>query len=160
MTTAVLPTAKYDSINVEVMENWLKELESGETLQGQSRLHTVRHDGTEELCCLGVVSRQLAPVLNLSVLNDGFRVTYADNAGLPVGAVLEHLGIPESHRQWLDTGWTIRVRIDEDTADALNQTYNAVLFSTNEMIGVQTLNDRGIPFTKIAALLRKEFLNA
>jgi hypothetical protein len=160
MTTVELPTAKYDTINVPAFWNWILELESGETQQGKSRLHTIDENGTESLCCLGVLSRQLAPTLNLPVERFEALVTYDDRSGLPGDNVFEYLGIPDTHIEWLDTGYTVLVTIDIATAQKLNNISAIWNYNGGERVGVQSLNDRGLSFVEIAALLKKEFLNA
>lgn len=163
MTTVELPTAKYDSINVPALMNWVLELESGNTQQGHNRLHIIEN-GEDYMCCLGVVSRQLAEPLELEVRKDNWsdgitRVFYQDKSGFPPKRVLAHLGIPDTHLEDRETGWTVLVALDESAAEKLTNSMVAH-FSEGELVSVHTLNDSGFSFVEIAALLRKEFLEA
>lgn len=165
MTTVELPTAKYDSINMPAFMNWVLELESGYTQQGRNRLHTITPEKEESLCCLGVVSRQLAPELNLEVKIERFnidyqRVTYGKSASFVSRNILKHLGIPETHQDDQESGWSVLVSLDEEAADKLNQGLSSVIYPVGEKISVHSLNDNGFSFVEIARLLRKEFLNA
>ena len=164
MTTVELPTAKYDSINVPALMNWILELESGKTEQGHHRLHTV-DNGTDKLCCLGVVSRQLVEPLDLAVsqLDYGLgisKVSYNGVGGFAPFSVLNHIGIPPSHREDRDSGYTVLVSVDEAVAERLNEKFGLEHWSLGELISVHLLNDNKFSFVEIAALLRKEFLNA
>jgi hypothetical protein len=40
----------------QIKAQWVEALRSGEYQQGKRRLHTVLPDGSEEMCCLGVLS--------------------------------------------------------------------------------------------------------
>jgi hypothetical protein len=165
MKTVELPTAKYDTINVPAFMNWILELESGRTQQGESRLHTVRN-GQDHMCCLGVVTRQLVDPLGVEVAvsqtsDEVSLVLYNDKGGFAPDGVLQHLGIPKTHLEDRGTGWTVLVHIDEEAAERLNTAYSLPrYYAGGETVSVHMLNDNGFSFGEIAAFLRKEFLNA
>jgi len=149
---------KFDSINAEAVEQWCQALESGEFNQGTGGLHylVVGPDGApESMCCLGVACHKFAEACDLQVdiRNDVGRVNYEGQGGYLPAKVAKYLGIPASHLETKDSQtYNIRVTVDYSLS---------IMFPNNsvgETVSVAQLNDRGTPFTEIARLLRKEFL--
>lgn len=157
MTTATLPTAKVEGLNVPAFLEWMDALESDEVSQGKASLHVVTN-GVDYMCCLGVASHKFAETCELSVhveeLSDLDEVTYEGSSSyLPV-KVANHLGIPESH--WDFRGpetINIHVTITDEERDRM-PSYSRY----SNSVGVANLNDNGFTFKEIAAILRREFL--
>lgn len=158
-----MTTAKYESINVEALEEWLKVLESGDIRQGRGELHTINQN-TSSMCCLGVASDKFAavcdvPVVQVHEYDSYYTVKYDNLTSYAPRKVMDHLGIPDDCLVLKsDNGWSILVTV---TAEMQAKLADWSIFpEVGGRIDVAVLNDNGFSFNDISALLRKEFLNA
>lgn len=93
-------------MKADVKDQWVKDLRSGEFVQGTGFLEQVGSDGVSRLCCLGVLSRQAvkagaipAPELR----NDKFRYLddYADHEGHVTGESFnQETCLPRKVAEW------------------------------------------------------------
>lgn len=121
---------------------WVERLESEVDQQGLGALCSRYEDGTEKLCCLGVVTKMNAEALGLEE-SVGLRLLDEDGKeGNQVHWNGEQAILPFAVRRFLGV---------EDTNFMVTDP------STGYRSPIASLNDRGATFQELAAMIRAEF---
>lgn len=121
---------------------WVERLESGVDQQGTQALCSRYEDGTEKMCCLGVVTKMNAERLGLEesvgprLLDDDEKahnqVHWNGEKAILPSAVKNFLGVQDPNFMVTD-------------------------LATGYRSPIAALNDRGATFQELAAMIRKEF---
>lgn len=127
-------------MNKDNIRTWIHALESGKYLQGSGHLHWQQEvEDTDcylnEYCCLGVAC-VLADLEPTNMVGSAMAYGLEEQTGLAPRETMEWLGL----RHIAGVGGDVQV-ID----------------NVGNVSTVSSLNDRGLSFKEIAALLRREF---
>lgn len=121
---------------------WVERLEFGQDVQGHGSLCQVYPDGTKKMCCLGVVTEQVADLLGL------------ETSKIP--DLRDHDGKRYQGVLWNGQGATLP-RDVRDHLGVRDGNFNVTDPSDGQRRPIASVNDRGATFTELASMIRKEF---
>lgn len=143
------------SMKIEIRDQWVEELRSGNYLQGAGELHAVIpksfDDYEERYCCLGILCRMAtqAGVVEAERTSEDNLVYYGGESAYLPREVIDWAGLTyEGERTYTES-------LFEESRGIL---HGGLHVRPDDVRSLTVMNDSGIPFDEIAATIEVEVI--